>query len=342
MWTGLFALPIGLLFAFMGLAFSARTEGGARLDHWPEWLGVNLFIALFISFFIHGLIELLARLIGLKRLRAWSEGQRGLFFTVVPIAGVLIGWPIAVSLLGLKFTWFRSALTSNNANAGALLFMLMFSALMYFYFDGKARTEAAERRAAEARLRLLQGQIEPHFLFNTLANVQGLIDVEPQRASRMLAAFTDYLRSSFGGLRAAQHTVGQELALVEAYLAVLSLRMEDRLTTVIDVPADLQALPLPPLVLQPLVENAITHGLEPQVEGGTVRIRAGRDGASLWLEVCDDGQGLDARPATAGQGSAVANIRERLQHQFGDAAALTLEALTPHGTKARLSLPLDD
>ena len=341
-WTALFGLALGLLFTSMGFVSNAKAGDWTSLDNWLHWLGVNLFIALFISFFIHGLSEFLSRLIGLQRLRAWSARRRGLFFAVVPIAGVLISWPIAVSLVGFKFTWFRSVFAFDNANAGVLLFMLMFSALMYLYFDGKTRTEAAERRATEARLRLLQAQIEPHFLFNTLANVLSLLEAEPARARAMLEAFVDYLRSSFGGLRASDHRLGQEVALLEAYLRVLGLRMEDRLRFQIDVPEDLRGLPLPALLLQPLVENAIHHGLEPKIEGGGVTVRARADKQRLMLQVQDNGLGLAAAATQArpGKGSALANIRERLYERFGDDASLRLEERPEGGVVAHLDLPL--
>ena len=341
-WTALFALPIGLLFTVMGFVFHAKADAWTSLDNWRHWLSVNMFIAMFVSFFIHGLFELLSRLIGLQRLRAWSDRRRGLFFAAVPIAGVLISWPIAVSLVGYKFTWFRSVFTFNNANAGVLLFMLMFSALMYLYFEGKARTEAAERRATEARLRLLQAQIEPHFLFNTLANVLSLLEAEPARARAMLEAFVDYLRSSFGGLRASDHRLGQELTLLEAYLRVLGLRMEERLSFHIDVPEELRQLPLPALLLQPLVENAIHHGLEPKIEGGEVTVWARAEKDRLKLQVQDNGLGLAAAATQArpGKGSALANIRERLYERFGDDASLRLEERPEGGVVAHLDLPL--
>ncbi|HEX7438307.1 MAG TPA: histidine kinase, partial [Caldimonas sp.] len=132
----------------------------------------------------------------------------------------------------------------------------------------------AENQATEAQLRLLQAQIEPHFLFNTLANVVGLIEADPPRAKLMLESFIDYLRSSLGGLRGERHTLGEEIDLIDAYLRVIAIRMAHRLHYEIDVPDALRALPLPALSLQPLVENAVVHGLEPKIEGGRVRVDA--------------------------------------------------------------------
>src|SRR5262249_37233350 len=137
------------------------------------------------------------------------------------------------------------------------------------------------------------------------------------RAKLMLESFVDYLRSSLGGMRQADHTLGDELGLVEAYLRVIKIRMEDRLHYTIAVPDDLRSLALPALTLQPLVENAVLHGLEPKIDGGSVRIAARLEGPSggftLVLTVDDDGLGLAPdRPAHRGSGTALANIRERL------------------------------
>ena len=188
-------------------------------------------------------------------------------------------------------------------------------------------------RANEAQLRLLQGQMEPHFLFNTLANVISLIDADAPRAKHMLEALTDYLRASLGGLRHDDSTLAGELDLARRYLQLMQTRMGDRLRFEIEVDDAPAPRRLMPLVLQPLIENAVKHGLEPQVDGGTVRVKAARvavDGQDS-LQVCieDDGAGLAAaarRPrrrvagGADGNGIALANLRERLQARFGAAA----------------------
>ena len=145
-------------------------------------------------------------------------------------------------------------------------------------------------RANEAQLRLLQGQMEPHFLFNTLANVISLIDADAPRAKHMLEALTDYLRASLGGLRHDDSTLAAELDLARRYLELMQTRMGDRLRFEIDVDEALGRAALMPLVLQPLIENAVKHGLEPQVDGGTVRVTATR--------IAVDGAGLRCRSAS--------------------------------------------
>ena len=341
-WTTLFAIGVGVLFTLAGFAMYARSV--ADLTSWPNWrhwLGLNLFISFFIAYAVQALFELLVFLIGRQRIGQWATWQRGLFFSGVPLFGSMAIWPIAVRMAGYAFEISDRA-SSTSASGGMLLFVVMFSALLVVYFNAQARTQAAERRVAEAQLRLLQGQIEPHFLFNTLANVVGLIDADPSRARLMLESFIDYLRSSLGGLRNQAHTLGQEMALVDAYLRVLSLRMEDRLRVRLEIPTELQSVQLPAVLVQPLVENAIHHGLEPKVEGGEVQVRAEVQGAQLRIDVIDDGLGLNATTLPGrrgGAGAALANIRERLRTAYGDHAQLQIENRAEGGVRASLLLP---
>lgn len=336
-WSGLFAIACALLFTAFGMVMMGRGQWDDP-GRWWRWFQVNLFVSAVIAYGIHGLFELLIRWIGPARIKSWPEGRRALFFVSVPLFGVATLWPTAVWLLGMHV-----GTGAMQVNMGFIAFALMFSLVMFLYFGGKARLEMANRRAAEAQLKLLQGQIEPHFLFNTLANVVGLIDHEPERARRMLESFIDYLRGSLGGLRNERHTLGQEMVLVEAYLGVLALRMDDRLRVRIEVPDALRAAPLPAVLVQPLVENAIHHGLEPKVEGGEIVVRAEVHGDRLHIEVLDDGLGL--RPASAparrpgGAGAALANIRERLAAAYGASAGLTLTERPGGGVCARLTLP---
>lgn len=340
-WTGLFAAVIAGFFTLLGFVLYARGDAWWDWDNWRYRYGLSLVVSLVISYLIHALYDLAAWRIGAERINAWRPWQRNLFFTVVPLVGVAIGWPLGVQLMGFQFSLTTRAPSATNANLMMLMFVLMFSVLLNVYFTGQARAQAAERAAAEARLKLLQGQIEPHFLFNTLANVVSLIQADPARARRMLESFIDYLRASLGGLRREDHTLGHELALVTAYLSVLGQRMEERLQHTVDVPADLQALPVPALLVQPLVENAIHHGLEPKVEGGQVRVTARAQDGLLVITVADNGLGrLAATPARPGSGTALANIRERLQQAYGERGRLDLLDPPEGGCVARLQLPL--
>ena len=196
---------------------------------------------------------------------------------------------------------------------------------------------ARDKALAEADLRVLQAQVEPHFLFNTLANVISLIHTQPERAARLLARLTSLLRASLSRTRRADGTLGDELAVVRSYLDIQSLRMAGRMTFAVDVDPGVEAVPMPPLLLQPLVENAVLHGIEPSAAGGRVVVRAERSGGVVRIRVTDDGIGLD--PDTAGQGVRIANVRERLQATFGERGRLALTETPGGGVSAELRFP---
>jgi len=170
--------------------------------------------------------------------------------------------------------------------------------------------------------------------------VHSLMGHDTDRAKRMLEHFIDYLRGALGQLREGQATVASELALAEAYLALMAQRMDQRLRYQVQASDAARAQPLPPLLLQPLIENAIRHGLEPSLDGGLVQVLAECDGRRLRLSVRDTGVGLHApgRAGPPGNGMALANIRERLRTRFGSRASLQLQAAEP-GTLAVLDLP---
>lgn len=201
---------------------------------------------------------------------------------------------------------------------------------------------AAGRMLAEARLRALQAQIEPHFLYNTLANVVSLIDTQPAQARRMLERFIDYLRASLAASRADSATLGGELDLVRAYLDVLGVRMGARLRYRIEADSDTRRLPIAPMLLQPLVENAIMHGIEPKMEGGEILVRAQVLDDALCVEVSDSGMGLGHAPPRPGGGVGLSNLRERVRQLHGPRAQLQLIENQPCGVTSRLLLPLSE
>lgn len=205
-----------------------------------------------------------------------------------------------------------------------------------FMAKEQIRTLSTEKQLAQAQLRLLQAQIEPHFLFNTLANVVSLIETAPTKASAMLERFIAYLRASLAASRSTEGTLGQEIELLRNYLEILRIRMGERLVYAIDAPTELLAQPLAPMLLQPVVENAVKHGLEPKVEGGRVELRAWREGARLMVRVSDDGLGF---APGSGSGVGLANLRERLQVLYDGQAQLRIEALSP-GTAVTVELPI--
>jgi signal transduction histidine kinase len=346
-WTLLFCMLIAVPFTVFGFAAFAKGDGAWRnLSGWVQWYGINLQVSLVIGFTCHFLFFATGRLIGPERIRRFSGWQRTAYFSAVPLTGTAIGWPLGAWVAGYRLISWR-VLNNANALAATVLIALVITVIFHFLFAAKARQLEAEKKAAEAQLRLLQGQIEPHFLFNTLANVISLIDHDAPKARQMLESFTDYLRASLASLRVEQATLGGELDLVQNYLGLLKTRMEDRLqfsiSVGIGIPGgdSLRETALPPLLLQPLVENAIHHGLEPKVEGGEVRVKAWRDDGHLMVSITDNGLGLAAPPRRkGGAGMALNNLRERLQAQYGDAASLSLADAHP-GTVATLRLPIE-
>ncbi|MGQ3093932.1 MAG: sensor histidine kinase [Roseateles sp.] len=200
--------------------------------------------------------------------------------------------------------------------------------------------EALKAQQTEAQLSALNAQIEPHFLFNTLANVKRLYETQPERGRDMLVALIAYLRAALPGMRRHESTLADELELVRHYLAILQMRMGERLSFGISAPPELLGAQLPTLVLPTLVENAIKHGLSPLPEGGRIEIRAAHAaGGGLTVEVADNGHGFGTTSGGAGVG--LANTRARLAARFGDAAALELEAVQPRGVVARVRLPAE-
>jgi len=209
----------------------------------------------------------------------------------------------------------------------------------------EAEVSNVNRQITEARLQALQAQVEPHFLYNTLANVQALTEVDPAQANQMTGHLIQYLRSSLPKMRENTSTVGQEIELVRAYLNILKMRMGDRLAFDIDCPADLNSISFPPMMLPSLVENAIKHGLEPQREGGRIDVIVQRvltaTGERIRVTVRDTGRGLTDAPTQAGGGVGLTNIRERLIAIYGDAGKLTLESNEPKGVVASIEVPVE-
>jgi sensor histidine kinase YesM len=201
-----------------------------------------------------------------------------------------------------------------------------------------ARLSGEELRAssAEARLQALQAQVEPHFLFNTLAHVRSLYRRDPERGRRMLERFVDYLQAALPRVRQSAVTLEQELELARAYLDIQQIRIGSRLTFTIEVPDDIARLRFPPLMLLTLVENAIKHGIAPQTDGGAIGILARADDRQLRIEVRDTGPGL---ALTAGSGMGLANVRARLVALFGAGARLVIEPNVPHGVVAAIEIP---
>ena len=199
-----------------------------------------------------------------------------------------------------------------------------------------AEESALARQLTEAKLAALQAQIEPHFLFNTLASVRQLILTDPEAAAKMQADLIKYLRAAIPQMRDSTTTLAREAELSRAYLDILKVRMEDRLSWTIDIPPALGAAGFPPMMLPTLVENAIKHGLEPLTQGGEIRISAAAAGGKLRVSVADTGVGFADDP---GAGVGLANVRERLASLYGRQAQLIVEPNLPRGAKMTIEIP---
>jgi sensor histidine kinase YesM len=199
----------------------------------------------------------------------------------------------------------------------------------------KIRTLSTEKQLAEAKLRLLQAQIEPHFLFNTLANVVSLIEPAPAKAQLMLENFIHYLRGSLAASRATNGTFEQERKLLSHYLDLIKIRMGNRLEFSIDIESSVLQEPLAPMLLQPVIENAIRHGLEPKIEGGFVTLKVRRLKDKIQVVVEDNGLGFKPNESA---GIGLDNLRERLAVLYDRQATLTIVERNP-GTVVTISLP---
>jgi signal transduction histidine kinase len=203
-----------------------------------------------------------------------------------------------------------------------------------------AETEALNRQVSEAKVQMMQAQVEPHFLFNTLASVEYLIETDPPRASAMQRSLIKYLRAVLPQIREMQPStnLGREADMVAAYLDLLKMRMEERLTVEIHIDEALRNAAFPPMMLQPLVENAIKHGLECKEEGGTLRVDASVVGQRLRIRVADDGVGFGVMPSD-GTGLGLTSVRERLNLLYGNAGQLIIEPNQPSGVVAIIEVP---
>lgn len=201
----------------------------------------------------------------------------------------------------------------------------------------QAAQTATEKELTVARLSLLHAQVEPHFLYNTLASAQLLARSDPPRAEQMLGHLIQYLRHSLPRTDDESSTLGEELERALAYLEILRIRMGSRLAVQVDVPEGLRGTPLPPMMLQTLVENAIKHGLEPRTAGGTVWIRARRADGAVSITVADDGEGFNSK--NSGTGIGLKNVRERLRLLHGNDASLAVVANFPAGVAATITVP---
>ena len=344
--TAVFNTLIAVFLSVIGVGDHGRGVLGSLPDNlvWSQCIGLSV-----------ALMSVLA-------IQANRPGPRRIAAVIGAVtAGTAVGMILAPMLIGLP-----ADTLGHGMSPWQPLFMgLFFGGIASAFFwlrerntnlaaEIEARELArieAEKRLIEAQLKMLQAQIEPHFLFNTLANVSSLIQREPALANTLLDALIRYLRASLVRTREAGGTLGDEVELLRAYLEILRIRMGKRLAFEFEVAPELLRQPFPPMLLQPLVENAITHGLECKIEGGTVLVKAVQENDSLIVSVIDDGLGLQesafakstsaARRTASGGGLGLENIRARLDALFGSAGRLTLRPGVGAGMTAVVSIPFE-
>ncbi|NUU01900.1 sensor histidine kinase [Herbaspirillum robiniae] len=322
----------------------------------------NLQIAMCI-----GILAML--LINGLRLAIWGDGEPhkvgfALMLVVMAPLSVLLGRLLASYLMGHPIATLMPEHSDNIIGVIVLTFLACFGAALFFWNREKmaalqAHASQVEKQAVQAQLQMLQAQIEPHMLFNTLATLQTLIASEPLHAQQMLDQLIQYLRTTLSASRADSTSLQKEFDLIKAYLGLMSLRMGMRLSYTLQLPEHLGRLRLAPMLLQPLVENAIKHGLEPKVDGGNCTVRAATHNDMLVLSVFDTGVGLPTgvsfnQPSPAlrlaamtgkkepeiGMHFGLENIRERLVTLYGPLAELIMTHNVPAGAMAQITIPL--
>jgi signal transduction histidine kinase len=340
-YTSIWNTLIALVFTGMSLLFGERGSVLAML-----W--ITFVIAQCVGFVIHGLFLIGDRL--LPGIHKKSIAARFAYYTTVPIIGVMAGYPIAAHILGWR--GYLDWLLTPRSLAAMLFLSLTLSGVLLAIFvqreravraemrlaQDQARIAAAERQTVLAQLKLLEAQVEPHFLYNTLANAISLIDTDPAAAKRMLERLIELLRATAAAPQG-DGTLGEQLRWLRAYFDILALRMGSRLRWSIDVPDSVQSEHVPPMLLQPIVENAVKHGIEPKIEGGRVEIVGRREGDTLRLAVRDTGLGFRTTSSGASAGLGLPNLRARLAAWYGPAAQLVIEDNRPAGASVSLILP---
>jgi signal transduction histidine kinase len=275
-----------------------------------------------------------------RRVPLWPEHGRGAI-TIHLLVGVLVA-VVKVLIEGRLRVWLFGVppyLLISNIALQMLIYWALVAATHVFDHHGRSRARAAEAEAKleRARVQLLGAQLQPHFLFNALNAVAELIHEDPERADRMIGQLSDLLRATLEAGRRQEVTLDEELALVGLYLAIMQTRLGDRLVVTVDVPAEIRSAMVPHLLLQPIVENAIQHGLTPRSSGGRLEIRAARHDRALAIEIADDGVGLP--PGGPRGGIGLTNTRARLQTLYAGGATLAIESRDGGGTRATVRLP---
>jgi signal transduction histidine kinase len=350
---------IGLGLFLRGLEVIVMPDPTAHLG-----LVANVLATLIITFCAQAIVLSGWGVIGLL---FWQHSQAardrhardGLYAVTPPFIGLL--WLLVATSLGTVVgyglwmgvsQWASIDLPAHYRQVGLNMSLLLatFSTLVMGFIDSllvragveRSRVEVAQRQLAQAQLHRLQAQMEPHMLFNTLANLHGLMETRPSSAQDMLMHLISYLRATLTASRVSTMALGEEIAQAQDYLHLMQIRMGERLRVMVEVPDELASVHIPPMLIQPLIENAIKHGLDPVPEGGCLWLIARQRGRMLEIVVQDDGQGMSpSSESSSSSGFGLTCIRERLHTCYGGEAQFTLApAVQGRGAVATLSIPV--
>ncbi|MES2974194.1 MAG: histidine kinase [Pseudomonadota bacterium] len=312
--------------------------------------GPLLVYSLFIATLTWAMIDLGRDFFPSSAETGWPRGWAG----VALVAGsIVLGYLLGTSLadqLCQYYGWYPkgSAVQSGGELRSSIVITVVAGIVVSYYFYTVNKNAYLERKmtearghASEARLKLLETQLEPHMLFNTLANLRVLIATDQQAAQDMLDRMIAYLRATLSASRATTHTLQAEFDRLRDYLELMKVRMGPRLAYTLELPEELALHPVPTLLLQPLVENCIQHGLEPKVGGGVIAISARREDGQMLLEVKDTGVGAGAAPA-GGKGFGMTQVRERLATLYGAPASLDFAAVEGQGACVTIRFPFKE
>jgi signal transduction histidine kinase len=330
-----FAGALALLAAILAMAFPALGPGGA--------LGLSAAVCFYL------LVALFSAWYGWRRYTKRPPWVVFLMFIALVLGGGIVGFVVGGFAKGAPITQLQPEKIARAVGLVLIVGIVLASLLIgvaqmrlrearqrALRLEAETQREKLERQGVQAELKLLQAQVEPHFLFNTLSNLRYLVQTRSDDALPMLDHLIHYLRTALPEMRADNSTVSREMELARAYLEIMRLRMGGALTFAIDVPPALAGASIPPLMVMTLVENAIKHGVAPMGRGH-IELRAGSGAGRLRVSVEDDGRGM---AGAIGQGVGLANIRERLRTLYGEGASLTLEAREPRGARAAIEVPL--
>jgi signal transduction histidine kinase len=343
----------------VALLIGLATWNGNMAKGHPSALDVSMVYAYAISTFIWLLTDVprfaFKRLLRSPAPYYWPPALPA---TLMLLVGIPLGYVLGTLAGDAYAGWSTWELWHLNRNRflGLMVSSIFISVAFVAYFNQRGKAESLANEVTQAQLMLLQSQLEPHMLFNTLAHLRALIGQDTARAHAMLDHLDDYLRTTLQATRMpmyqALHPLGEEFTRLGDYLSLMAIRMGPRMAFELDLPPALATASVPRFILQPLVENAIRHGLEPQVSGGRIEVQARAEGAQLLLTVRDNGSGISemaladaARPlqaqgAQAGHSWGLSHVRQRLHTLYGPRAGMRITPVPTGGTCVVLTLPL--